>query len=297
MTRAKANMTGLSGILTAAALAFLTVFPVDPARAELSVRITQGKAEPLPIAVPDLFGSGVAVDRSLGTRDRPRRRGQSRTLRPVSHDRSAGLHPEPVFARVRPQFPAWRQINAQALVVGSAEIRPDGRLRVEFRLWDVFAGQQLVGLRSETEPQNWRRIAHIIADAIYKRITGEEGYFDTRVVYVAESGPAKKRQAARHHGSGWRQSPLSHQRRRVCSDPALFAHRAGDYLSGLHRFRRARLHLQYRNGTPGDAGQFSQHDLRAALLAGREPGHHVDGAGWKFRRLIRWTFGPDRCAG
>lgn len=192
MTRAKANMTGLSGILTAAALAFLTVFPVDPARAELSVRITQGKAEPLPIAVPDLFGSesqSIGLGREIArvVAANLERSGLFRMIdqRAYIQNRSS--------LRVRPQFPAWRQINAQALVVGSAEIRPDGRLRVEFRLWDVFAGQQLVGLRSETEPQNWRRIAHIIADAIYKRITGEEGYFDTRVVYVAESGPAKKR--------------------------------------------------------------------------------------------------------
>ena len=69
----------------------------------------------------------------------------------------------------------------------------DGRLKVEFRLWDVFAEQQLAGLAYFTAPTNWRRIAHIIADAIYKRITGEDGYFDTRIVYIAESGPPTKR--------------------------------------------------------------------------------------------------------
>jgi TolB protein len=69
----------------------------------------------------------------------------------------------------------------------------DGRFRVEFRLWDVFAEQQLAGFAYTTTRQNWRRIAHIIADQIYKRITGEDGYFDTRIVYIAESGPAQKR--------------------------------------------------------------------------------------------------------
>src|SRR6185437_3749739 len=83
----------------------------------------------------------------------------------------------------------WRVINAQALVTGSVEVQSDGRLAVEFRLWDVFQEQQLTGLRYTTTQQNWRRIAHIIADAIYKRITGEDGYFDTRIVYVSESGP------------------------------------------------------------------------------------------------------------
>lgn len=163
-----------------------------PARAELRVDITSGKIEPLPIAVPALFGTGAQAE-GLG-RDIAgvvaadlERSGLFRLI-----DRRAFIQKR-ASLRLRPQFPAWRQINAQALVVGTAEIRPNGQLRVEFRLWDVFAGKQLVGLRSETEPRNWRRIAHIIADAVYKRITGEDGYFDTRVVYVAESGPAKRR--------------------------------------------------------------------------------------------------------
>ena len=78
-------------------------------------------------------------------------------------------------------------------MTGSVQTQGDGRLRVEFRLWDVFAEQQLTGFAYTTTRQNWRRIAHIIADEIYKRITGEDGYFDTRIVYVAESGPAQKR--------------------------------------------------------------------------------------------------------
>ncbi len=78
-------------------------------------------------------------------------------------------------------------------MTGSVQPQGDGRLRVEFRLWDVFAEQQLAGFAYTTTRQNWRRIAHVIADQIYKRITGEEGYFDTRIVYIAESGPAQAR--------------------------------------------------------------------------------------------------------
>jgi TolB protein len=160
--------------------------------AQLQVDMKQGKIEPLPVAVVDFFGTNADAER-VG-RDVARviaadleRSGLFRLIDPKAfiQDREA--------LRLRPQFSAWRQINAQALVVGTAEILPSGQLRVEFRLWDVFAGTQLVGLRSDTQPSNWRRIGHIIADAIYKRITGEKGYFDTRVVYVAESGPAKKR--------------------------------------------------------------------------------------------------------
>ena len=163
-----------------------------PARAELRVDITRGKIEPLPIAIPDFFGANPQAA-SYG----------SNVAKVIAADleRSGLFRPLDARAfiqtvqslRVRPIFNDWRVINAQALVVGSAEVREDGQLRVEFRLWDTFAEQQMVGLRSDTQPANWRRIAHIIADAIYKRITGEDGYFDTRVVYVAESGPARNR--------------------------------------------------------------------------------------------------------
>ena len=95
--------------------------------------------------------------------------------------------------QVQPRFADWRVVNAQALVNGAITVQPDGRLKVEFRLWDVFAEAQMAGLQYRTQRENWRRVAHIIADAIYKRITGEEGYFDTRIVYVAESGPANRR--------------------------------------------------------------------------------------------------------
>ena len=91
-----------------------------------------------------------------------------------------------------PRFADWRQINAQALVTGRVT-QADGRLKVEFRLWDVFAGQQLHGQQYTTTPDNWRRIAHIISDAIYERLTGEKGYFDSRVVFVDESGPKERR--------------------------------------------------------------------------------------------------------
>ena len=68
-----------------------------------------------------------------------------------------------------------------------------GRLKVDFRLWDIFGEQQMVGLQFATTPENWRRIAHLISDAIYERITGEKGYFDTRIVFIAESGPKLNR--------------------------------------------------------------------------------------------------------
>ena len=94
----------------------------------------------------------------------------------------------------RPTFTNWKVLNAQAMVHGRVVIKDDGRLNVQFRLWDVFAEQQMVGNAYFTTPQNWRRIAHIMSDLIYKRITGENGYFDTRIVYISESGPKDNRQ-------------------------------------------------------------------------------------------------------
>ena len=92
-----------------------------------------------------------------------------------------------------PRFGDWRTIQAQGLVTGQATMQPDGRLKVDFRLWDIFGESQMVGLQFMTTPENWRRIAHLVSDAIYERITGEKGYFDTRIVFIAESGPKLNR--------------------------------------------------------------------------------------------------------
>jgi TolB protein len=92
-----------------------------------------------------------------------------------------------------PNFNNWRVINAQGLVAGAVTLQPDGRLRVDFRLWDVYGESQMVGTSFSTQPESWRRVAHMVSDAIYERVTGEKGYFDTRIVFISESGPAIKR--------------------------------------------------------------------------------------------------------
>ncbi len=162
-----------------------------PARAELTIDITQGGVEPLPMAVVPFHAKGGGDRAALygqdiaGVVEADLER--SGLFRPI--EQSAFIQSSEQIA-TQPRFADWRLINAQGLVHGNVEIEPDGRLRVEFRLWDVLAEQQMVGKAYETPPENWRRVAHIIADAIYERVTGEMGYFDTRVVYVAEDGPA-----------------------------------------------------------------------------------------------------------
>lgn len=175
----------------AAVAALVLLVAAVPVRADLRIDITRGKPEPMPIAIPAFAGAG-GTESQVG----------SDMAQVVSADlESSGLFRpldprafiQNVAAGEGPRFGDWRQINAQALVTGSVTAQGDGRLRVEFRLWDVIAEQQLAGFAYTTTRANWRRIAHIIADEIYKRITGEDGYFDTRIVYIAESGPAQKR--------------------------------------------------------------------------------------------------------
>ena len=162
------------------------------AKAELRVDITRGHVEPLPIALVDLAGANEA-DAKMGrqitqviTRNLERS-GLFRAIDPAAFISDAG------GMSVRPRFQDWRIINAQALVTGRVVPSDTGRLTVEFRLWDVFAEQDLVGLKLSGSAEAWRPIAHTMSDKIYERLTGESGYFHTRVVYIAETGPPDKR--------------------------------------------------------------------------------------------------------
>jgi TolB protein len=163
----------------------------SPAQAVLELDVTQGNIEPLPIAVTPFIGQGdneaLARDISQVISNNLQRSGLFRVISPQSFIETI------TSTDVAPNFPEWRVINAQALVTGQLLREADGRLRAEFRLWDVFAGRQLIGQQYFTSPSNWRRVAHIISDAIYERLTGEGGYFDTRVVFVDESGPKNNR--------------------------------------------------------------------------------------------------------
>src|SRR6266540_3478046 len=147
------------------------------AEAALRLDVTQGNVQPLPIALPDFVGGAPA--------DVEGARGVTQVI--TAYIEKIGN------IDAVPRFDDWRVINAQALVTGRLTRQGDGRLKAEFRLWDVFAGQQLMGQQYFTTPDNWRRISHIISDAIYERLTGEKGYFDTRVVFIDETGPKERR--------------------------------------------------------------------------------------------------------
>ena len=162
-----------------------------PAAALIEIDITRGNIEPLPIAIPAFVGDGADVqlgaDIAQVITSDLKRSGLFLPLDPASFTQAS------IGGNETPRFADWSVLGAQALVTGGIARQADGRLRAEFRLWDVFAGQQMSGQQFFTSPDNWRRVAHIIADAIYERLTGEKGYFDTRIVFVDESGPRDKR--------------------------------------------------------------------------------------------------------
>ena len=176
------------------------VFLQLKAHALIEVDITRGNLNPLPIAVSPLsiddeskkqfkkilnkknIGSEIAivVENNLKA---------SGLFNPLNKD---AFLQAPDVANLKPRFEDWALIKAQALITGKVNFT-DEKLRVEFRLWDVLAGKEMMALAFTTVPNNWRRVGHIITDKVYERLTGEKGYFDTRIIYVAEEGPKIKR--------------------------------------------------------------------------------------------------------
>ena len=170
----------------------LTLAASAPARAQVEVDVNKGVVTPLPIALPAFSGAearaaGIGGDIARVVSSDLERSGFFRPLDPN------GFIERNIDIGVQPRFQDWRVISAQALVNGAATIEADGRLRVDFRVWDVFNEKQILGLQFISTPENWRRVAHKISDAIYKQMTGEDGYFDTRIVFVAESGSKTNR--------------------------------------------------------------------------------------------------------
>src|SRR5712675_164131 len=154
--------------------------------------ISEGDFAPLPIAIPN-FVAGTPADGEVGagvTQVITNNLKRSGLFAPI--DQAAYIE-RINNIDVAPQFQNWKTISAQALVTGRMTRQGDGRLKAEFRLWDVNTAQQLAGQQYFTSPEYWRRIAHIISDQIYERLTGEKGYFDSRVVFVDETGSKERR--------------------------------------------------------------------------------------------------------
>ena len=158
----------------------------------LEVTLTQGTVKPTPIAVTDFFSNDnkslkIGKNISLVISENLERSGLFMPIDKKAHIQSI----ESLSAQ--PRFEDWKIIKAQHLISGNIK-KNNNKILVEFRLYDVFSQKQLIGKKYETSEKNWRRVSHIISDAIFERITGEGGYFDTRIVYVAETGSKENRQ-------------------------------------------------------------------------------------------------------
>jgi len=171
---------------------------INPVLALIEVDITRGNLDPLPIAVSPLHvdiksqeHEGLKV-KELGTSISEIIEKNFKGTGLFNPLKKEAFVQKPDIAHIKPRFEDWRLIKAQALVTGKLLVK-DEKLKVEFRLWDLTASKEITALAFTTTPSNWRRVAHIISDKIYERLTGENGYFDTRIIYVAESGPKNQR--------------------------------------------------------------------------------------------------------
>ena len=166
----------------------------------VEVDITRGNLDPLPIAVSPLYVESGSIDIKQDDKIIKNVGEEIAKVIEINFKRSGLFNPlkkdsfvqKPDIAHIKPRFEDWRLIKAQALVTGKVTVT-ENKLRAEFRLWDVVAAKEMVALAFSTTPENWRRVAHIISDKIYQRLTGEEGYFDTRIIYVSETGKKTQR--------------------------------------------------------------------------------------------------------
>ena len=181
-------------------LLFLFIFLPTKAYSLIEVDITRGNLNPLPIAVSPLSTDKETIsslNKELNVNDLGLEISKvvennlktSGLFNPLNKD---AFLQKPDIAHLKPRFEDWALIKAQALITGKV-IFKDERLRVEFRLWDVLAAKEMMALAFTTVPKNWRRVGHIITDKVYERLTGEKGYFDTRIIYVSEKGPKTQR--------------------------------------------------------------------------------------------------------
>ena len=177
--------------------ALMLVFAM-PARAELRIDVSGAERKALPIAIPEMIGNnGNFFTKIIGNDYGDK----IREVLAADLDRSGLFKVLPTNSYIetltsidqQPKFVNWQAIKSQALVQSQIVELPGDKIRVDFRLWDVTAEQQLIGKSFTTTKSNWRRIAHVVADAIYERLTGEVGYFDTQIVFIAETGPVHKR--------------------------------------------------------------------------------------------------------
>ncbi|MAI85430.1 MAG: Tol-Pal system beta propeller repeat protein TolB [Rickettsiales bacterium] len=171
---------------------FLLIFLFNSSHANLRIDITEGNTEPIPLALLNFSSNNKEDDKIT-----------KKIIKVVSNNlERSGLFEildkkifleEKISFNSKPSFSDWRITKAQGLIHGRIiKINVD-EIRIEFRLWDILSEKQMIAQQLTTKRTNWRRISHVISDIIYQRITGESGYFDSRIVYISESGEKKNK--------------------------------------------------------------------------------------------------------
>ncbi len=187
-------------------LLFIFCFILKPSisYSVVEIDITRGNLDPLPISISPFFTDNnsekiikknldidnLGLEISKVIENNLRKTGLFDTL-----DKEAFLQ-KPDIAHLKPRFEDWALIKSQVLITGkvtSKIINEKDYIRIEFKLWDVLGAKMIDGFSLTTVPTNWRRVGHKISDKVYERLTGESGYFDTRIIYVAEEGPKTQR--------------------------------------------------------------------------------------------------------
>jgi TolB protein len=196
--RRRALFAGAGSLLAAPAMAQTLVAPKPPGAPAAApggksavIDVNRARTDPIPVAIPDFQGAGdtAQLARNIAgviNADLAR----SGLFRPL--DPNAFIQSAASLGDV-PNWTSWKPTGAQALVTGKVASAGGDQIRTEFRLWDILPEQQIQGTAFTTGTSNWRRVAHMISDIIYERLLGEKGYFDTRIVYVAGTGPRDRR--------------------------------------------------------------------------------------------------------
>ncbi|MDR1338239.1 MAG: Tol-Pal system beta propeller repeat protein TolB [Rickettsiales bacterium] len=178
-------------LLVLQSVLFISLLFAPAARAELRVDIIAGGVDPISVAVQKFETDGnisakdAAMLRTVVEADLK----STGLFRIVGHD----AFPEFVKMNDMPNFKSWMAIKTQVLVQAKMTAAPDGRYKVEFYVWDVNGQEQIEAQSLIANKKSARRLAHITADAVYERLTGETGYFDTQIIFIAETGPVDAR--------------------------------------------------------------------------------------------------------
>lgn len=149
------------------------------ANAEMSIEITEGIESAMPIAIVPFTSQGAPLDVSSVVDSDLTRSGYFKTLPPQR------MPARPTSAEAI-NFPDWQAVGQNYVVIG--RVQPNGsQYNVEFQLFDVANGSQLLGYRMSSSANDLRKTAHHISDMIYEKLLGKKGVFSGRIAYITST--------------------------------------------------------------------------------------------------------------